>query len=203
MPAGPEGKPPRRKPTVGGGIGGKEASQPDDAALWREVAAGVTPLKRRRPPVETPPPPALPKKPKKAAAAPPPPPPPPLPPALPPAPAAAPFDRRTVRRLKRGGLAIEARLDLHGDTQSAAHRRLERFIAESQAAGLRLVLVITGKGQGGKQAAERPGEQGVLRQAVPRWLEEAPNRRRVLNVTAAAPVHGGEGALYVRLRRKA
>jgi DNA-nicking Smr family endonuclease len=189
----------RKPPDIGGKAG------PDDTELWREVAAGVTPLKRRRKTVETPAPkPAAsptpahaPRKMKKVAA-----PAPIAPPSPPAAPDPAPFDRRTVRRLKRGDVAIEARLDLHGDTQSAAHRRLERFIAESQSAGLRLVLIITGKG-GRPDESGRGSERGVLRQAVPRWLEESPNRQRVLNVTLASAVHGGEGALYVRLRRKA
>lgn len=102
------------------------------------------------------------------------------------------IDRRTLTRIKRGELAIDARLDLHGRTQEAAHRALVRFIATSAADGARLALVITGKGRGG---------EGVLREAVPRWLAEPAMRARILAVTPAAAKHGGGGALYVLLRR--
>jgi DNA-nicking Smr family endonuclease len=97
--------------------------------------------------------------------------------------------RRSVQRLKRGRTAIGARLDLHGMTQVEAHRALAAFLARAQKTGQRLVLVITGK-------------SGVLYGAVPRWLGEGDNRGRVLASGRAQPLHGGEGALYVFLRRK-
>lgn len=103
------------------------------------------------------------------------------------------IDRRSWQRLRRGRHAIGARLDLHGMTQTIAHGRLTRFLAERQGAGDRWVLVITGKGA-------VPG-LGVLRQAVPRWLAEAPNRQIVVAWLPAGPEHGGDGALYVQLRR--
>ncbi|MGH6967791.1 MAG: Smr/MutS family protein, partial [Stellaceae bacterium] len=102
------------------------------------------------------------------------------------------LDRRTLTRLKHGEMPIEARLDLHGLTQEAAHRALVRFIDEATADGARLTLVITGKGRSG---------EGVLREAVPRWLTERANRARILAVMPAAAKHGGSGALYVLLRR--
>ena len=105
------------------------------------------------------------------------------------------LDRRKAERLSRGKLPIEASLDLHGLRQAEAHRRLEVFLAESQAAGKRCVLVVTGKGLHKEEA-------GVLRSAVPRWLNEAPNRARVLSFDYAQPKHGGSGALYVLLRRR-
>ncbi len=89
-------------------------------------------------------------------------------------------------------MAIEARLDLHGKTQDEAHRELSSFIARAQAQGKRLALVITGKGREGK---------GVLRESVPRWLNEPALRGRVLALTNAQPRDGGAGALYVLLRR--
>jgi DNA-nicking Smr family endonuclease len=106
--------------------------------------------------------------------------------------AAPPLDRRTFARLRRGDLAIDARLDLHGLTQAAAHRALAQFVAEAAADGARLVLVITGKGRSG---------EGVLRAAVPRWLAEPALRSHVLATTPAPPNLGGSGALCVRLRR--
>jgi DNA-nicking Smr family endonuclease len=116
---------------------------------------------------------------------------------LPPlAPDAAPgLDRRTAERLRGGALPIEARLDLHGMTQAEAHRALDTFLARAVEAEKRCVLVITGKG--GRMAGD-----GVLRAAVPRWLNEAPNRARLLAFAPAQPQHGGAGALYLLLRRR-
>jgi len=123
-----------------------------------------------------------------APAAPPPPSPHRAPPAL--APGRAPgVDRRTAERLRRGQLAIEARLDLHGMTRAEAHRALTGFLATAQESGRRVVLVITGKGQ------------GVLKDAVPRWLNEGATRARILLFAHAQPKHGGNGALYVLLKR--
>jgi DNA-nicking Smr family endonuclease len=109
--------------------------------------------------------------------------------AAPPPPPSRGLDRRSAQRLKRGQMPIEARLDLHGMTQEEAHRALNAFIAGSQSAGLRAVLVITGK-------------SGVLHGAAPRWLEEGETRGRVLAASRAQPQHGGAGALYVLLRRR-
>ena len=108
---------------------------------------------------------------------------------------AAGVDRRQVQRLKRGQTPIDGTLDLHGCTQAEAHRRLGRALAEAQAAGKRCLLVITGRGVG-KAAG------GVLKTEVPRWLNQSPNRDRVLAFDTAQPKHGGDGALYVLLKRK-
>jgi len=105
------------------------------------------------------------------------------------------LDRRKAERLSRGKLPIEATLDLHGLRQAEAHRRLEVFLAESQAAGKRCVLIVTGKGL-------HKEEGGVLRANVPRWLNEASNRAKVLSFDYAQQKHGGTGALYVLLRRR-
>jgi DNA-nicking Smr family endonuclease len=103
------------------------------------------------------------------------------------------LDRRSAERLRRGALPIEARLDLHGLTQDEAHGALVDFVARSATAGRRCVLVITGKGVRGS---------GVLRSAVPRWLNEAPSRRLLLAFAPAQPKDGGSGALYLLLRRR-
>ena len=102
-------------------------------------------------------------------------------------------DRRTVQRLKRGMMPIDGRLDLHGLTQKEAHERLASFIAIKQRQGARCVLVITGRGI-------RYG--GILKHMTPRWLDEPPNRERVLTYSDAQIKHGGDGALYVLLRRR-
>lgn len=116
-------------------------------------------------------------------------------------------DRRQARRIATGAIEIEARLDLHGMTQLEAHSRLIGFLRGAAARGMRTVLVITGKGGGRRQPP--PGaawwetdEVGILRRAVPRWLAEPPLRAVVIGCEPASPRHGGEGALYVLLRRR-
>ncbi|HEX3973895.1 MAG TPA: Smr/MutS family protein [Stellaceae bacterium] len=157
----------------------------DERTLWRETMRGVTPY-RPEPPAEelAVPPPSPPRETKSRR----------MPTSTQPAPPARAaktidaLDRRTATRLKRGTLAIEARLDLHGMTQSEAHDALTRFIARAQKHGSRAVLVITGK-------------SGVLHGTVPRWLDEGDNRGRILAIRRAHAQHGGEGALYLMLRR--
>ena len=104
--------------------------------------------------------------------------------------------------MRRGQMDIEATLDLHGLTQAEAHRALGAFLHGSRSAGRRTVLVITGKGGGKDLGSGRGGPgSGVLRDAVPRWLNEGPNRRIIRGFSHAAPKDGGQGALYVLLKR--
>ena len=105
------------------------------------------------------------------------------------------LDKRSAQKLKRGQMEIEARLDLHGFRQEGAHKALTSFIAESYIAGKRCVLVVTGKGQVSEGG-------GVLRTNVPRWLNQTPNRARILSFAHATPVDGGTGALYILLKRQ-
>ena len=116
------------------------------------------------------------------------------------------FDRRTARQIASGKTKIGARLDLHGARQRDARARLRAFLLEAQASGCRTVLVITGKGgetDTRDPLAEAMGEpqRGVLRRGVPQWLEEPDLRSIVLGYTAAGVRHGGQGALYVQLRK--
>jgi DNA-nicking Smr family endonuclease len=115
----------------------------------------------------------------------------------PPAPPLTPLGRRMRRSVARGKQAIDARLDLHGLTQSEAHSALLRFLRNAHARDARLVLVITGKGLRGEGDRER----GVLRRQVPQWLGLPEFRSFVIGFEDAHGTHGGEGALYVRLRR--
>ncbi|MGH6683799.1 MAG: Smr/MutS family protein [Pseudolabrys sp.] len=110
-----------------------------------------------------------------------------------PAPPLAPLGRRMRQRVARGKQEIDARLDLHGLTQSEAHAALLRFLRNAHTRAARLVLVITGKGRG--------GEPGVLRRQVPQWLGLPEFRPLVIGFEDAHIAHGGEGALYVRVRR--
>lgn len=109
--------------------------------------------------------------------------------------ATADVDRRTAERLKRGQMPVEATLDLHGHTRAEAHGELNAFLAAAHAAGRRCVLIVTGKG------ASKTGG-GVLRAEVPKWLNDSPNRERIVAFAGARPQHGGGGALYVLLRRQ-
>lgn len=109
------------------------------------------------------------------------------------------MDPKTHRRMAKGKMAPEARLDLHGLTLAAAHPELIRFILSSHADGRRLVLVITGKGKG--DHGPLPTRPGALRHQVPHWLHMPPLAPVVQQVTAAHHRHGGEGAYYVYLRR--
>lgn len=106
------------------------------------------------------------------------------------------MDKRTARRLKRGQLGIDARLDLHGHVQATAHRALESFLERSFYEDHRTVLVITGKGNRGT------GQVGVLKEAVPRWLNQMPIREWVTGFSYAAVKDGGDGALYIRIKRR-
>jgi DNA-nicking Smr family endonuclease len=116
--------------------------------------------------------------------------------APPPAPPLAPLGRRERAQLSRGRKEIDARLDLHGMTQTRAHRALSGFLLRAHREGLTFVLVITGKGKLGAES-----ERGVLRRQVPQWLSLPEFRSLVVGFEEAHIGHGGEGALYVRIRR--
>jgi DNA-nicking Smr family endonuclease len=117
-------------------------------------------------------------------------------PSKPSVPALAPLGRRERTRLSRGKSEIEARLDLHGMTQTRAHRALFGFLQRAHHDGLTFVLIITGKGKVGSES-----ERGVLRRQVPQWLSLPEFRSLVVGFEEAHIGHGGEGALYVRIRR--
>ena len=119
------------------------------------------------------------------------------PPAKPHTPPLAPIGRRERTRLSRGKQEIDARIDLHGMTQSRAHRALLGFLQRAHHEGFTFVLVITGKGKVGGADSER----GVLRRQVPQWLALPEFRALVVGFEEAHIGHGGEGALYVRVRR--
>jgi len=113
------------------------------------------------------------------------------------------MDKKLHARMTRGKLVPEARIDLHGLTLAAAQPRLQGFIETAHGRGLRLVLVITGKGRTAPQdeTPAMPRPAGVLRRAVPQWLRQAPLSALVLDIREAHVSHGGGGALYVYLRK--
>ena len=187
-------------------MGRRGQGDDDDDALWAKVAGTASPLKRRR---DAPAPkpakiaaPVVKAKPQRPAALSMPAPKPVPKPAH--VPRAAPLDRQTSRQLDKGKLEVEARLDLHGMRQRDAHVQLRRFLKTSQARGLKHVLVITGKGaaQTASRSFYEEDERGVLRQAVPHWLADPEFATLVVSFSQAPRRLGGEGALYVRLRKQ-
>ena len=121
------------------------------------------------------------------------------------------LDRRSGEKLRKGQMPVEAKLDLHGMTQDAAHAAIARFVEAQHAAGARCVLIVTGKG--GKSAdpfqpKASPGRftfsagRGVLKEALPRWLNEPRLRAHIIAAQPASRAHGGDGAMYVLLKRK-
>jgi len=184
----------------------KRILQPDEKALWRKIAKSVTPLSKERlkaleeaevflhktsvekkntknhkpGPVQN----------RKDG---------PLhrPPAV--------VDRGAERRMRRGGVDVDTRIDLHGMTQDQAFASLSRFIASASARGDRTVLVITGKGLQLNKRENEPwstrSEPGVLRRKLPEWLTYPELRPLVSGYASAHAKHGGSGAYYVTLRR--
>lgn len=110
----------------------------------------------------------------------------------------------TEDRLRRGLLEPDARIDLHGMTQVAAHRTLFTWLTKAHNRGDRLVLVITGKGnpKNEENAVWMKSDHGVLKQMVPRWLNESELAALIAHTQTAHAKHGGAGALYVYLRKR-
>ena len=164
-----------------------------DVDLFAQAMAGVAPLKGRRKPAVVPEPqddrrPVVPERSRPHVAM-----------VSTGAAAVQSFDRDVDRALSRGKRTPEAKLDLHGMTLVAAERAVARFLAQSAEEGLRVVLIVTGKGlrlEGGRVFG------GRIRAEFSGWLERADNRALVAGVRAAHPRHGGSGALYVLLRRR-
>ena len=190
-------------PDLAASLRRKRSLSEEERALWESVAKQTKPLRKkpRAAKAEAAAPaaealiaakPAAPPKPlpsSKISRAPRPDPPPAAPPL-------APLGRRERSQLSRGRKEIDARLDLHGMTQTRAHRALSGFLQRAHREGLTFVLVITGKGRMGAES-----ERGVLRRQVPQWLSLPEFRSLVVGFEEAHIGHGGEGALYVRIRR--
>ncbi|MCB2088953.1 MAG: Smr/MutS family protein [Sphingomonadaceae bacterium] len=180
---------------------------PDEAELWERVAATVKPLHPARKPPAVPPRPDAPKPPaplRKAKAAP-----------LPPRPVAQPrpqsplapasdkhgLDSHWDRKLKAGAIAPDFTLDLHGHTLDSAHDRLDHGLMQAKAMGARLVLLVTGKPRP-VEAADRGERRGAIRAKILDWLAAGPHGQDIAAVRSAHRRHGGQGALYLVLKRR-
>jgi len=176
---------------------------PEERALWARVIATVTPIAREPVPAKAAPP-------KPPVALPPegapiarvkgrvPPAPAPKPKAAPPS--ADTLDASWDRRLSRGLVAPESTIDLHGHTLASAHARLDRGLDTAIARGDRVLLLITGKPP--RPESERPHARGAIRAAVGDWLASSRHGDRIAAVRNAHPRHGGQGALYIVLKRQ-
>src|SRR3990172_2688870 len=183
-------------------MGKRNTELESDAELWARVARSARPLKKGRTPAVAEPPKQRGRAPAKETA-------PPVKPA--PKATAKPvpvvrgekLDRQTARQLERGRVPVEARLDLHGMRQRDAHAALRRFLKSAQGKGYRHVLIITGKGAAPDETKPfyEEDERGVLRQAVPHWLSQPDLAQGIVSYSEAPRRRGGEGALYVRLRK--
>jgi DNA-nicking Smr family endonuclease len=182
---------------------------PDESALWRKVALTVKPLERRRPPIEPQPPtikpvadplPApqplqLPKDPQptgrgKVLA----------PPARAPAPEKIGLDAWWERKIMRGGLQPDFSLDLHGSTLDQAYSRLMHGLAQARAMGARVVLIVTGKPRP-TESADRGQARGAIRAKITDWLGASEHASAIAAIRGAHRRHGGQGAIYVVLKR--
>ena len=186
-----------------------DAFSSEDRVLWKRVADTIIPLSRRRgkelaeemkallgeasdkAPLTTAGPPTVSRSPKPESYRP------PQPPRHPTSPGpqhSHPIEERVAKNLAKGRLAIDSRIDLHGMTQDRARFALLDFLQMAQQADHRIVLVITGKGNEG---------QGVLRRYVPEWLN-LPQFSKLVNGYRTSHIsHGGDGALYVRIKKPA
>jgi len=187
---------------------------PEEAALWRRVAATVTPLHPKPVvaplppaggagggPVEAPPAPS-PTPPKRIKGRVPPPRPVPPPVAAPTRPLTANgLDSTWDRKLTRGTIDPDVTIDLHGMTLGQAHDRLNGGIAQALAMGARVILLIAGKHRPHGEHDQRGERRGAIRAKLLDWLAAGPHAGRLAAVRAATPRHGGDGAVYIVLRK--
>lgn len=111
------------------------------------------------------------------------------------------IDANTAERFKRGEFKIERRLDLHGMTEKEAYEEVENFIKKSYQTKLRCVLIVTGKGTK-RETDDLFSAKGIIKERVPQWLNSPEIRPLILSFAYALPIDGGDGALYVLLRRQ-
>lgn len=178
----------------------------DEQALWSRLARSVTPLPGRIvPPAPAPAADPLPAVPAKAVRKPvpraaPPPPPPSDKGRVPPMAQQTGLDSGWERRLAKAAISPDFTIDLHGHTLDQAYDRLHLGLGQARAMGARLVLLVTGRPRP-VEAADRGARRGAIRAKVLDWLAAGPHASDVVAIRAAHRRHGGDGALYLVLRR--
>ena len=110
------------------------------------------------------------------------------------------LDGSWERKLARAAIAPDFTLDLHGCTLEQAHRRLDMGLGQAKTMGARLVLLVTGRSRPA-EAADRGDKRGAIRAKVLDWLAAGPHARDIAAIRKAHRRHGGEGALYLVLKR--
>lgn len=170
---------------------------PDEQALWEALARTVRPL---RPGARPQPMPVSPVKAKPVTATPPPPFMAPV--AMPVRTPTATLDSTWEKRIRGGNLTPDFSIDLHGHTLSAAHARLNQLISAAWAQGARTLLVVTGRPPKIRGIGNAESRRGAIRGEIGHWLESGPYADHIASIRVAHPRHGGDGALYVILRRK-
>jgi len=174
---------------------------PEELSLWQALARTVRPLRRAKPV-------ALPEPEAATTTEPAPrirgrvPPARRAEPAPPPRPAPVPvLDSSWEKKIRGGRLVPDGSIDLHGLNLTAAHLRLERLLAEAVAHDMRVLLVVTGKPRTNRPLPSESGKRGAIRAEIGDWLARSPYAARIASVRTAHPRHGGDGALYIILRR--
>lgn len=104
--------------------------------------------------------------------------------------------QKIIKRLKKGRIPVQDYIDLHGLTRQTAENAVQDFLIASQKRGHRCVLIVHGRG------LNSPDHLPVLKEMLPKWLNQGPARKIVLAFATSRPYDGGTGATYVLLRRR-
>jgi DNA-nicking Smr family endonuclease len=179
---------------------------PEEREIWQALARTVRPLRRAQPKPAPAPAPAKEDSPQPVA---------PMrvrgrvPPArradppVPPQPAPVPvLDSTWEKQIRSGRLSPDISVDLHGLNLAAAHLRLDRLLGDAFVYGWRVLLVVTGKPRATRPLPGESGKRGAIRAEIGDWLAQSVHASRIASVRSAHPRHGGDGALYIILRRQ-
>ncbi|MFT3968185.1 MAG: Smr/MutS family protein [Sphingobium sp.] len=188
--------------------GGGRRLSPEEERLWQTLIRGVRAICKDAARKEPPPPTDTgPSGPDPLAAVPParikgrvpPPRALPAPPSVPCREPVATLDTGWEKRIRSGNLQPERSVDLHGHNLAGAHAALDTALTGAIRDGIRVLLVVTGKPRPGRVA---PEGRGAIRAEIGHWLDRSPHADRIASVRIAHPRHGGDGALYIILRRE-
>ncbi len=113
------------------------------------------------------------------------------------------IDRSTLKKFSKEEFPVEAVLDLHGKTEKNAFELVRNFITNAYMQNKRCIMIITGKGNYHKEQEEDIfAVRGILKNSVPNWLNTPELRPLILSYRHPSEARGGNGALYILLRRR-